>query len=294
MKEGKQNLDDVTPAEEIIPLEALDAAEDTALLPTEGQLREGMSVEECAKLSADLEVFYIAQVEAIESGEGTMADIELVEFAQAIQESVAMAETSDGEMPVEITTSAEALKYLQRPSLMERLNGKARKAIVFALSATAFAAAMPVAAQGPGWGGKIGQMIQYGVQRGTQEIQTSAATNMQIAGLKNSCDMTVTSIQNQAESTIGSLQIQSGVNLQGVDLLSPDVNRQFQASNPGATPQQVGAFNQMRQVAFGASGQVRNTVAGCNSQMKNISQTAEYQRTMRLFGDIPAVINVIR
>lgn len=255
--------------------------------PLDERLRSAATGEDYQQITADLEAFYVAQIAALE-GEtpATLADVETVEFAQMIKEY--KQEAGAEEVAREITTSQEATDYLRQPGLFEGLNGKARRLLAIAFSATAFSAAMPAQAQG--LGGFGGQLAQYGIQRVIQEVQVGMQAKMQLEQLKNNCDQMVSSIENNTQMQVEHLQLQHELNLSGVALSTPDAMKQFKERNPHLTPQQISAFTQVRNATLNAHMQVKGIVTQCNAQMQQLSQGAAYSRTMRILGDIPVLV----
>lgn len=184
--EVNYSLDDGTPIDqEALGQFSPDAKTEYAFteggFPLEERLRGTKTPEEYARLVADLEAFYVAQVEALEGDEPTtIADAEVVQIAQAIEESAAVGGSIDQPQPPrEIMTSDNALEYLKHPGILEKVNDKARKAIAIMLSATAFAAAMPTGAQGIGQPNREAQRVEQMHQQAAEQARQRATQREQ-------------------------------------------------------------------------------------------------------------------
>lgn len=313
--EMNYSVDGQVTSQEMLNQLPLDVETEREYSPSNGfsleeRLHGASTQKDYLKIVADLETFYAARVEALEGDKpATLADAEVVEFAQMIQENSVVGDKKN-QPEQEISTTNEATGYLCRPGLMEGLSDKARKFLAIAFSATALAAAMPATAYGGGGHNQGAQQIeqmrqqrdeqvrqrqnrqlfQYGVQRGVAEVQVFVRTRGQIERLRAKCDQAVQSVESDMQFQIDNLQLQHGISLDGVTLLGTDAVEQFRERNPDPTPQQVSAFTKARQVELRASRQVEHIIARCNVDMQQKSQAAENSRTVRVLGDIPRIL----
>ena len=272
-------------------------------------LREATSQAEFEQIVADLEVFYAAQVKALEGNKpATVADLEVVEFAQALQEDATKKGETGGQPVQEISTNDDALEYIKRPGIIEKLSGNARKLLAIAFSATAFAASMPTNAQGF----NFGQFGSYAIQRGVQEGQIEVQARLRLRSIKDQCDFRIQTLENDAGAQIASLNdmtmlriedlgLRADIPRDGIDLLASNAAEQFRTKVPKASAQQLAVFAQMRQdalygktqarqIKLSSDNQIKQAIRSCDREMKQISQAMSYERTMRVTGDIGNVI----